>query len=116
MALLLSLSIQGFFVLQNVFIANAMGIDVPVAAWFVAWPLAKLASLTPFSLGGLGVREGVLAALLTPFSVPAALSVAESLVWQTVMYALGMFGGVSSLLIGQLKSKRPDPLLASSDL
>jgi uncharacterized membrane protein YbhN (UPF0104 family) len=104
----MSLLIQGFFVLQNVLIGTAMGIDVPVAVWFVAWPLAKLASLAPLSLGGIGVREGVMAALMVPFSVPATLAVAASLVWQTVMYALGLFGGITSLWIGYLRSGRRD--------
>jgi glycosyltransferase 2 family protein len=99
-ALLMALGIQSFFVLQNMMIGNAIGIQVPAAAWFVAWPLAKLAALVPFSLGGLGVREAMLAALFSPFSVPATLAVASSLVWQTVMYALGLFGGVSSLCMG----------------
>ena len=99
-ALLMALGIQSFFVLQNMVIGNAIGIRVPAAAWFVAWPLAKLAALVPFSLGGLGVREAMLAALFSPFSVPATLAVASSLVWQTVMYALGLFGGVSSLCMG----------------
>ena len=104
-ALLMALGIQSFFVLQNMFIGNAIGIDVPVGAWFVAWPLAKLAALVPFSLGGLGVREAMLAALFSPFSVPATLAVAASLVWQTVMYALGLFGGVSSLCMGYFHTR-----------
>jgi glycosyltransferase 2 family protein len=99
-ALLMALGIQSFFVFQNMVIGNAIGIRVPAAAWFVAWPLAKLAALVPFSLGGLGVREAMLAALFAPFSVPATLAVASSLVWQTVMYALGLLGGISSLCMG----------------
>jgi glycosyltransferase 2 family protein len=109
-AIVMSVSIQGFFVLQNVLIARAIGIDIPLAAWFVVWPIAKLASLMPISLGGLGVREGVLAALLVPLSVPPTFAVAESLVWQTVMYALGLFGGIASLWIGHFKSRRHDAL------
>ncbi len=104
-AMAMSLCIQSFFILQNLIIGNAIGIQVPPAAWFVAWPLAKLAALVPFSLGGLGVREAMLAALFSPFSVPATLAVAASLVWQTVMYALGLFGGVSSLCIGYVQPR-----------
>ena len=104
-ALMMALGIQSFFILQNMVIGQAIGIQVPVGAWFVAWPLAKLAALVPFSLGGLGVREAMLAALFSPFSVPATLAVAASLVWQTVMYALGLFGGVSSLCMGYFHTR-----------
>lgn len=104
-ALMMALGIQSFFVVQSMLIGNAIGIEVPLAAWFVAWPLAKLAALVPFSLGGLGVREAMMAALFSPFSVPATLAVAASLVWQTVMYALGLFGGISSLWIGHFHAR-----------
>ena len=104
-AFVMALGIQSFFVLQNMIIGKAIGIDVPIGAWFVAWPLAKLAALVPFSLGGLGVREAMLAALFSPFSVPATLAVAASLVWQTVMYALGLFGGLSSLCMGYFHTR-----------
>jgi uncharacterized protein (TIRG00374 family) len=112
-ALLMALGIQSFFVLQNMLIGNAIGIQVPPAAWFVAWPLAKLAALVPFSLGGLGVREAMLAALFSPFSVPATLAVAASLVWQTVMYALGLFGGVSSLCMGYFQPRAQEQVSPS---
>ncbi|MDH5256001.1 MAG: flippase-like domain-containing protein, partial [Gammaproteobacteria bacterium] len=54
-ALGLSLTIQGSFVLLNRMLGHAIGIEVPVAVWFLVWPLAKIASLMPISLGGLAV-------------------------------------------------------------
>lgn len=116
LALAASVSIQASFVVQNVWLGRAIGIEVPIAVWFVAWPLAKLASLSPFSLGGLGVREGVLAALLIPFSVPPTLAVAESLVWQSVMYALGLLGGVTSVWLGTLARRPPETLVMTDDV
>jgi uncharacterized protein (TIRG00374 family) len=110
LAIVMSVLIQGFFVLQNALIGRAIGIDIPLAAWFAVWPIAKLASLMPLSLGGLGVREGVLALLLAPLSVPATLAVAESLVWQTAAYALGLFGGIASLWIPHFRSRRQEAL------
>jgi len=98
--LMISLCVQGLFILQNILIGNAIGIHVPAAAWFLAWPLAKIVTLLPVSIGGLGLREGVLVAMFIPFSIPPTLSVAESLVWQTVMYAVGFVGGIISLWIG----------------
>jgi uncharacterized membrane protein YbhN (UPF0104 family) len=72
LAFSLSFAIQGGFVLLNVLLARAMGIEAPVAVWLFAWPLAKLVALAPVSLGGIGVREVAIAGLMVPFGVDAA--------------------------------------------
>ena len=93
-ALLISLLVQSGFVLLNAWIGRAIGIEVPLAVWFLTWPLAKVAGLAPISIGGLGVRDATLAALLATFGVPPALSLAESLIWQSVMIAGGLLSGL----------------------
>jgi uncharacterized membrane protein YbhN (UPF0104 family) len=114
-AVFTSTAVQAFFIFQNALIAHALGIHVPVAVWFIAFPAAKLVAFLPVSLGGLGLREGVVAAMLLPFSVPATLAVAQSLVWQTVTFATALAGGVAALWMGLLpwglkKVKRIDNL------
>lgn len=96
--LLISLAVQSVFVMLNVALARAAGLDAPVAVWFCAWPLAKLISIAPVSLAGLGVREASLAALMAPFGIGAAKVVAVGLVWQTVLLAGGAVGGLLVLL------------------
>ena len=88
----LSLAVQTMFVLINMRFGSAMGVDVPRAAWFVAWPLAKLVALIPVSLAGLGVREAALVVFLQPYGAPAALVTATSLLWQSVLFAGGLVG------------------------
>lgn len=95
----LSLAIQGSFVLLNAWLGRSIGINVDLAVWFLVWPLAKIASLAPISLGGLAVREASLAALLLPFGVPVAQSVVCSLLWQTVLIAGGLAGGLVWLVL-----------------
>lgn len=99
--LLFSLTIQSGFVLLNVWLGRSVGIEVGYATWFLVWPLAKIAALVPISLGGIAVREGSLAALLLPFGVSAATSVVCSLLWQTVMIAGGLLGGLVWLILGR---------------
>jgi uncharacterized membrane protein YbhN (UPF0104 family) len=89
----LSLAIQSLFVLLNVWIGRAVGIDLPLRIWFVAWPLAKVAGLVPISLGGLAVRDATFGALLVPLGVPMATGVVAHLVWQSVNIAGGFAGG-----------------------
>lgn len=93
LALLIALTIQTAFVLLNAWIGRLIGIDAPVAAWFVVWPLAKVVATLPVSLGGLGVRDATLAGLLTPFGVPMARGVVAGLVWQTVLVGGGLLAG-----------------------
>ena len=95
----LSLVIQGSFVLLNAWLGRNVGIHVDLAVWFLVWPLAKIASLMPISLGGLAVREASLAALLVPFGVPVAYSVVCSLLWQSVLIVGGLFGGLVWLVL-----------------
>lgn len=91
---ILSIGIQGGFVLLNIRLANAIGINAGLWVWMWAWPLAKLIALAPISLGGLGVREFALAGLLAPFGVDATDAVAQSLSWEAVLILTGMISGI----------------------
>jgi glycosyltransferase 2 family protein len=102
-ALLLSLAIQGSFVLLNSALGRAIGITVPLSVWFLVWPLAKVAGLMPISLGGLAVREATLAALLAPFGVPFAVGVVCSLLWQTVLICGGLIAGLVWVVLGRVR-------------
>ncbi len=44
--------VQSAFVLSNVWMAGALGLDIGIAPWFMAWPLSKIISILPISLGG----------------------------------------------------------------
>jgi uncharacterized membrane protein YbhN (UPF0104 family) len=106
-ALALSLFIQGGFVLLNAWIGHDLGITVPLGGWLLAWSLAKLAATLPVSLGGLGVRDATLAALLVPFGVAVSLGVVASLVWQSVLIVGGLVGGLVWLVLGRLPGGVP---------
>jgi len=99
--LLLAVGIQSAFVLLNAFLGRAIGLDLALPVWFLAWPLAKLSATLPISLGGLGVREAALVIFLGRFGVPAAGAVAVGLLWQTILVAGGAFGGIFYMLAGR---------------
>ena len=96
-----SLTIQTGFVLLNAWIGGTVGIDLPVAAWFFAWPLAKVVGLLPVSLGGLGVRDAALGVAVASFGPPVASGVAVSLIWQSVLIAAGLLAGLTWLVLGR---------------
>jgi uncharacterized membrane protein YbhN (UPF0104 family) len=99
-ALGLSLVMQSGFVMLNAWIGSHLGVQVGLSVWFFVWPLAKIAGLMPISLGGLAVRDATLAALLAPAGVPLALGVVAGLIWQSVMIAGGLVGGLAWLGVG----------------
>lgn len=105
LALCLSLSIliQAGFVGLNVALATASGLTTPALAWYYAWPLAKLIAIVPISLGGLGVREASLAALLAPLGAEPAKVVAVGLLWQAILFTTGILGGALLFLTSRRK-------------
>ena len=101
LSFLLAIGIQGSFVLLNMHLANAIGLNASIWVWMWAWPLAKLIALAPISLGGLGVREFALAGLLAPFGIDATLAVAQSLSWEAVLIMTGMISGIAVVLFSR---------------
>lgn len=97
-AFAISVVLQTGFVLLSMWLGRAVGIDVSAAAWFLAFPLAKLTLLAPVTVGGLGFREAALAALLVPFGVAPAVAVAQGLLWQTLQIGLALLGGLTAWL------------------
>ncbi len=106
--LALSVAIQSILIYLSVKLAEPVGVHVPLAAWFFAWPLAKIIATLPISLGGLGVRESSLAALLVPFGAGAPEVVASGLAWQGILYLAGAIGALVLVLSGgRLQSRAP---------
>ena len=104
----LSVGIQSSFVMLNAMLGSAIGIQVPLAVWFLCWPLAKLIALAPISLGGLGVREAALATLLAGFGVQSAAAVGQSLLWQAALIVLGLIAGALSFGTGRFIQRGDD--------
>ncbi len=112
LALALGVTVQSSFVLLAAVVAKACGLHLPVRVWLFAWPLAKLSALLPVTLGGIGVREVALAALLAPFGAPPVLTVAVGLVWETLIVSGGLLAGLASLLLGRFSAATATPLAA----
>ena len=92
--LIVSTGIQALFVALAMMLGEAVGVDMPPAAWFFAWPLAKLLAVLPISLNGLGLREATLAGLMVPLGAVGADVVAAGLVWQAVLFLTGALGAL----------------------
>ncbi len=99
-SLALGIIIQTNLVVLSAAIASACGLHIQFRVWLLVWPLAKLLALVPLTLGGLGIREAGLVALLAPFGAPATLAVATGLAWESIIIAGGLVAGLISFLMG----------------
>ena len=66
-------------VLAALMLARALGLQIGVGLLVTTIPVALLATATPTSINGLGVREAVFRALLVPAGVAPSRAVAFSL-------------------------------------
>lgn len=82
-------------------IGRSLGLDVALPTWFMAVPLVNLATVLPISIGGVGVREGMLSALLAPAGVPTEKAVAIGMLTLLTMIVCGVAGGIAFLAAGR---------------
>jgi uncharacterized membrane protein YbhN (UPF0104 family) len=111
LVVLISLAVQPGFVVASILLGREVGVDAPVGAWFIAWPVSKLVAALPISLGGIGVREGVLVALMAPFGAPGDAVLATGLLWQGAV----IVGGVGGLVVTQWVHGADRPGQANAD-
>ena len=89
--------------------ARAIGVDVSWMVLAVCIPLGLLAALVPFSINGLGVREGVLVAFLTQMGVSTTQATSVSLMVDLQMIPFAIIGGLLLLRRSRVRTPRPEP-------
>ncbi len=72
--------------------ARAIGVDVSWTIFAVAIPVTLVATLTPFSVNGLGIREGVLVGMLTHAGVSTGHAAAIAVLVDLQMLPFGILG------------------------
>jgi glycosyltransferase 2 family protein len=78
--LLLAVLFQGLSVTGSYILAKSMSINVALWDWLIISSIVAVIQLIPISLGGLGVREGAFAAILSLYGIPISQSTAFSLI------------------------------------
>jgi uncharacterized membrane protein YbhN (UPF0104 family) len=109
------LVVQGLNVLTVIALGSAMGLSLSVEVYCIAVPLVGLMSALPISLNGVGVREGGLYLILSPYGVDQASSVALGLLWLSVTVATGLIGGLVYLFGPPLNAQREKPLATTEN-
>jgi uncharacterized protein (TIRG00374 family) len=71
---------------------HALGVSVPDGAVLAFIPAVAMAQVLPFSLGGLGIREGLLVLLLQPLGVPTGKAIGVGLLWYGMTLLVSLLG------------------------
>jgi len=71
---------------------HTIGLTIPNAAVIAFVPAVAMAQVVPISIGGLGVREGMLALLLHPLGVETGQAVAVGLLWYAMTLIVSLLG------------------------
>ncbi len=87
--------------------AMAIGIDVPLSAYFVVTPVVIFVMLIPISMSGWGVRESMFVLLLTPYGADGDAVLAMSLLIG-VCAVLSSTPGAIMLMTGKGIPKKPE--------
>jgi uncharacterized protein (TIRG00374 family) len=101
-ALGLSFLLQANVVLYHWIVAGALGISVPLSAFFLIVPIAIVVMMIPISINGIGVRESLFVLLLSAHGVTQA----EGLAFAWILYALLLLQGLVGGVVFALRKER----------
>lgn len=94
----LTIFMQSSVIMSYYMLGKTVGITLSPVTYFSIVPLVFLASAFPVSLGGIGVREGTLVALLRAVGIDTQTAVTLSLLYLFAHLASSMPGGLVILL------------------
>lgn len=91
---------------------HVVDVRVPNAAILAYVPAVAMAQVVPITIGGLGVREGLLAFLFHPLGVPTGRAVAIGLLWYGMTLLVSVLGA-PAFAVGH-RGRSDDPAVAPS--
>jgi glycosyltransferase 2 family protein len=93
-ALLLAVSTLGWClqIVVMVVLGRSVGVDAPWTVYAVSVPIALLVGIAPVSVGGIGLREGVLVGLLTHWGVEAGHAAALAVLMDLQRVPVALLG------------------------
>ncbi len=100
---IISLAAQVIFLVQNYFLARALGIQIELWPFFILMPLVLFVSMAP-SLSGLGVREAGFVFFFKSF-IPAEEAFALAILYDLIFYGSALLGGLMFAVKGGLKKE-----------
>lgn len=110
-AFLISFLLQVNVVLYYYYVSLALDLGIPLIFFFLIIPIILVILLVPFSINGIGLREGAYVFFLGMLNTPAEEAIALSLLGFGLMLTQTLVGGVIFALRGtDIKQMRADIL------
>ena len=109
----LSLVIQGGVIFGYYLLSRAIGMEMPLNYFFIFVPLATVVAMLPFSLAGLGIREGAFVFLFAKAGGTSAEAMSVSLLFFFTTVIVSLIGGVEYIRRGSVSMKNVDALAAT---
>jgi uncharacterized protein (TIRG00374 family) len=94
LALILSLGFQLVAAYTTYLLAIGLGQSIPLLYFFLIFPLVQIISMFPFTLSGLGVREGAFVYLFTLMGVDPQTGLSIGLLFFAQLLVLSIIGGM----------------------
>jgi len=92
---------------------HTIGLTIPNAAVLAFVPAVAMAQVLPISVGGLGIREGLLALLLHPLGVKTGQAVAVGLLWYAMTLVVSLAGAPAFAIGHRGERRRPHATAAA---
>ena len=102
---LLSLVSQLLVIVTYYFIGQSLHVNLELSEYILIVPVVAIFTSLPISVGGMGVREGIMVFLLGTMGVVTSNAVSISLIYLTILILITLPGGI--FLISR-KSNRDD--------
>lgn len=90
----ISLLLQINVVIFHYYISLALGLEVPILYYFIIVPVALTILIVPFSINGIGLREGVFVFLLAGIGISSSDAIALSLLSFFLVLTQAVIGGI----------------------
>ena len=97
-ALAWSVLLQVNVVLHHYLISEALGLQIPLVAFFVIVPLATFIMMIPISINAIGVRESVFVLFFSAYAIGNSEAIAFSWIIYGMVLILGVIGGIAYAL------------------
>ena len=99
----LTIAMQGLMIFIYYFLGRSIGLELSFVTYLVVIPIVAVAVSLPISIGGLGVREGVLVGLLVTGGADGQLAFALSLLYLLVLWISSLPGAF--VMLAAIKTK-----------
>lgn len=106
-AMLLSVGVQSLVILTYYLLGTGIGIQLSLVSYFAFVSVVQLATSLPISIGGLGIREGALVALLASAGVDIQLGAALSLLFLLTLWSCSLPGAIIMLFDRARRGTQP---------